>query len=406
MVNGECRAAGRDVSLVLLILYTNKYFMNKIFCFSILLLISTTLHGQSFGNIKELITLSQQEPLDIETSLTNSGFSYSGKTSQDRYEFEGYQESVQYAILPRVFQYNFVSRTTYLAFYSQLKKSGYSYQVGNVIILSTNTEKEATVFVKGGTQVSLVDMTEDDVESYAALIIPVDVGGSSGGYSDSKDNIAYGGFYAAVLFPRGVIANQPSQSTSIQQEFNGLGGIGAKTGFEFGISGVAGLNNLNEKLPYFLDFGVSLKAMYGLQPFSYESLGSPYDDFDYNNFIKLGGGGGPAIVLTPIRDADLRLFFYYDFLPSANFGGSIVYNGDEPNYEQEISRDVPSFALARAFGFTLKYEDIFIGIETSKYTDKSSYTNSYGYGAPLTQEKFNAKLPIQQLVLRIGYNFY
>lgn len=380
--------------------------MNKIFCFSILLLISTNLLGQNFANIKELITLSRQEPLDIETSLTNLGFTYSGKTSQDRYEFEAYQESVQYAILPRVFQYNFSSRTTYLAFYSQLKKSGYSYQVGNVIILSTNSEKEATVFSKGGTQVSLVDMSKDDIESYAALIVPAEGGSSSGGYSDSKDNISFGGFYAAVLFPRGIIANQPSQSTTIQQEFNGFGGIGAKTGFEFGISGVAGLNSLNEKLPYFLDFGVSLKAMYGLQPFSYESLGSPYDDFDYNNFIKLGGGGGPAIALTPFRDVDLRLFVYYDFLPSANFGGSIVYNGDEPDYEQNISRDGPSFALARAFGFALKYQDIFIGIETSKYTDQADYTNSYGYGTPLTEEPFKAKLPIQQLVLKVGYNFY
>lgn len=380
--------------------------MKKITCFFILIQISAITFGQSFVNIKEIITLSQQDPIDIESSLSNLGFSFSGKNSQDRYEFEGYQESVQYAILPRVFQYNFTSRSTYLAFYSELKKSGYSFQTGNVIVLSTNTEKEATVFKKGGIQVSLVDMSRDGVESYAALIIPAEDENSSGGYSDSKDNISYGGFYAAVLFPRGIIADQPSQNTTIQQEFNGLGGIGAKTGFEFGISGVAGLNSLNERLPYFLDFGVSLKAMCGLQPFSYEGLGAPYDDFVYNNFIKLGGGGGPAIALTPIRDVDLRLFFYYDFLPSANFGGSIVYNGDEPNYEQEISRDAPSFALAKAFGFTLKYEDIFIGVETSKYTDKSNYTNSYGYGTPLTQEPFNAKLPIQQLVLKIGYNFY
>jgi hypothetical protein len=380
--------------------------MNKIFCFSLLLLISPNFFGQSFGNIKEIISLSHKEPLEIETSLSNLGFTYSGKTSQDRYEFEGYQESVQYAILPRVFQYNFSSRTTYLAFYSQLKKSGYSYQVGNVIVLSTNSEKEATVFEKGGTQVSLVDMSKDGVESYAALIVQTDKGSKSGRYSDSKDIVSYGGFYTALLFPRGIIANQPSQSTSIQQDFQGFGGIGAKTGFEFGLSGVSGLNSLNEKLPYFLDFGVSLKLMYGLQPFSYEGLGTPYDDFEYNSFIKLGGGGGPAIVLSPIRDLDLRLFFYYDFLPSANFGGTIEYIGNEPNYEQKIARDSPSFALTRAFGLTLKYENVFIGLETSKYIDKANYTNAYGYGAPLTQEPFKAKLPIQQLILKVGYNFY
>jgi hypothetical protein len=381
--------------------------MKNIFSFlSLIILLNTNTFGQSFSTIKEVISVSQKEPLEIETFLSNLGFFYSGKTSEDRYAFVGSGESIQYAILPRVFQYNFTSRTTYLTFYSELKKSGYSFRVGNVIVLNDQSEKEATIFEKGSVQVSLVDMSKDDDESYAALITPDNGEGNSGSYADSKDDISYGGFYASVLFPRGIVATEPSQNTTLQQEFNGTGGIGASTGFEIGISGVAGLNRLNERLPYFLDFGVSLKLMCGVQPFSYESLGAPFDDFDYNSFIKVGAGGGPSIILSPFRDLDFRFIFYYDFLPSANFGGTIIYNGDEPYYEQKISREEPSFALARAFGFTLKYNDVFLGIEKSTYVDQANYVNEYGYNSQLTKEPFKSKLPFDQLVLKIGYNFY
>ncbi|MBU2018173.1 MAG: hypothetical protein KJ941_00890 [Bacteroidetes bacterium] len=372
----------------------------------LILLIGNYSFSQTFKSVNELINISKKDPSALEKELSVKGFSFIGK-DKERQEFSKFGEKVSYELNPRVFQYSFRDRTSYLNYYSQMEKSGFTITKGKVTKLENDQDENANIFEKGKVQISLIDISENNEEEYSILIYPFynesATRTSSANNNSSKESISYGNVYVAVMLPKSKMGDPASKSTTIKQDMQGQGGMGATAGFEGGWSGVAGFNSLNSKLPFFLNFGLSLKLMGGIQPFSYENLGKPYDDYKYNGFAKMGGGGGPAIVLSPFRDADFRLTFYYDFLPSANFGGSIVYDGPDANYSQTIERDDASFALIKVFGFSLKYESILFGVETSKYTDQASYTNNYGYVGNMGSDKFKAKLPINQLIFKFGF---
>jgi hypothetical protein len=369
-------------------------------------LIVNSFYSQTFATVNELIALSKKDPSSLEKTLNLKGFKFVGKDGE-RQEFSKFGESISYEMNPRVVQYNFTERSSYLEFYTHLQKGGYVISKGKVTNIDDDEEHDANIFDKGKVHICLVDSGSDEDINYTILIYPFQNASSSGSttQNSAKDPISYGNMYLALLLPKSKMASPASQSTTIQQDFQGQGGMGATAGFEGGWSGVVGSDLINSRLPYFLDLGLSLKLMGGIQPFSYESLGTPFDDYKYNGFVKAGLGGGPAVVLSPFRETDFRMAFYYDFLPSVNLGGSIVYNGPDTDYSQSIEKDAASFALIKVFGFSLKYQSLLLGIETSNYIDKADYTNSYGYTGNMGSNKFQAKLPVKQLILKIGYCF-
>jgi hypothetical protein len=360
--------------------------------------------SQSFKDVKEIISISIKDPIDLESILIGKGFSFSGK-KLERYKFTRSSESVSYELLPRVFQYSFYDRYYYLSFYSELKKAGFTISNSQVELIDSKGSKPATLFVKKGMKVYLVDFTNGTDHEYSILIYPgsnLDGGNMS---SINKDDISFVNFNISLLSPKGVAAQNPSENTTYQQDFNGDSGIGAKRAYGLGISGVSGLNAINRKLPHFLDFGISLGATFNIQPFSYESLGAPFDDFKYGSFMRLGFGGGPAIVLSPIQNVDFRLIFYYDFTPSVNFGGSLEYENTQYDYEESVVRDDISYALARAYGVSVKYNNVIFSVQKSTYYDRADYTLSYGYNGVLTKNKFKSNLFFEHLSFKLGIAF-
>jgi len=376
--------------------------------FVLIVLIGNTSFSQTFKTVNEIINISRKDPSALEKALALKGFSFVGK-EDERQRFSKSSEMISYELNPRVFQYSFEDRRSYLEFYSQMEKGGYIITKGKVTKIDDNKEVNANIFDKGKVHICLIDIGEDGEEEYSILIYPFNNNDNSNtsnsNQSSAKDPISYANMYVALMLPKSKMAKPASQSTTINQDFQGQGGMSATAGIEGGWSGIVGFDLINNKLPYFLDFGLSLKLMGGIQPFSYESLGDPFDDYKYSGFAKVGGGGGPAIVLSPFRETDFRMVFYYDFLPSASLGGSIVYNGPDSDYQQTIDRDGASFALIKVFGFSLKYQNVLFGIETSNYIDKGSYTNTYGYTGNIGNEKFKANLPVKQLILKLAYCF-
>jgi hypothetical protein len=382
--------------------------MNKIIFFLLLSITANQAFAQSFSTLNELLGLSRKNPKELEKALLLKGFSYDG-LEDERQKFSKLGEGLNYELNPRVLQYNFMSREYFLEYYAFMERSGYVITKSTVMSIDTDEEQNAQLFEKGKIRIFLYqsDMTEGS-ETYSILLYPFgneNSNSSSDNSNSGKESISFGNIYVALLSPRSAMANKPSSSNSIQQGLQGFAGMGATAGFEGGFSGIAGLNLINNRLPYFLDLGISLKIMGGLQPFSYESLGFPYDDYKYSSFAKVGGGGGPAVVLSPLRETDFRIIFYYDFLPSASLGGAITYDGEIPDYSQSMARKSGSFALIKAFGFSVKYQSVLLGIESSKYIDKGSYENKFGYTGNITTETFEAKLPVNQLIVKLAYCF-
>ncbi len=360
--------------------------------------------AQSFKDIKELISLSVKEPLELETTLNNKGFTFNGKKSE-RYGFYRIDERVSYELLPRAFQYSFTSRHHYLSFFSGLKKLGFSVSTSEVQLLDSKEKRSATLFAKKQMEIYLIDLTKGNDHEYSILIYPGPYINESNVNSLYKNDISFVGIHASTSSAGGVLSENPSETTSYQQDFNGESGMGIKRAYGLEISGISGLKSLNRKLPYFVDFGISLGTSFNVQPFSYESLGAPFDEFKYDAFMRAGLGGGPAILLSPFRNTDFRITFYYDFVPSVNFGGGLRYQNTTYNYEENVLRDKPSFTLVKAYGASIKYKSVIFSVQKSAYFDKANYTLSSGYNGILSQTKFNSNLFFDYLTFKLGVTF-
>jgi hypothetical protein len=371
-----------------------------------LLVVIATCHlfsfAQSFKDVKELISTALKDPIDLERILMSKGFDFEGKKAE-RYQFTRSNENVSYELLPRALQYSFSNRHYYLSFYSELKKYGFSLSNAEVELMDSKSVKPATLFVKKGMKIYLVDFTDGKDHEYSILIYPGSNLNSDNINSINKDDISFAGFTIGLSSPKGVITENPSENTTYEQDFTGVSGIGAKRAYSLGISGVSGLKSVNKKLPYFLDFGVSLGASFDIQPFSYENLGAPFDEFKYGPFMRFGLGAGPAIVLSPLQNKDFRIVLYYDFVPSLNFGGSLTYQNDQ--YEESVLRDDASFSLAKAYGLSVKYNSVIISIQKSAYYDIADYTLTYGYSGNLTDAKFKSNLFFNHLSFKLGIIF-
>jgi hypothetical protein len=211
------------------------------------------------------------------------------------------------------------------------------------------------------------------------------------------------------MLPRGIIAEVPDQNSSYADDYTGLGGLGAKPGFQSGLGGFIGFNGLNKGLPRPLYLGMVLDAEFGMQPFSYEPLGEPYDDYTYTDFMKLAGGAGLGLAIKPVADADFNFAFYYMLSAAASFGGTFDYQGD--NVHETMTREDATAAFVKSFGLHLKTGSVFAAIDFSNYTDKGKYTldrkirdpNSSNFsGVPF---EIQGEVPIRQITLKIGLTF-
>jgi len=373
--------------------------MKLIYLTLLSIILSLKVSSQSFKNVNELISFSRKTPSDLEKKLSAKGFKYL-ETKNNRQHFSNSEEgtALNYELNPRILEFSFKDRQFYLDAYSNLEKTGYIISKGELITIGSGKKYTADKFSSMNNELYFFQYTESSKVIYEILVYPkVSNGGT---ILSDKEDFGYGCLYISLLTPKGLIADVPSPSNSVEQSFLGKAGIGAGRGWEFGLSGISGLYGVNKKLPYFIDFGLHLKLMAGFQTFALAST-----DYNYKNFIKLGGGGGPSITISPLRERDLRFSFYYDFIPSASMGGSVEYKGPNQNYSKKVARVGGSFAMIKVYGFEVKYKNISFALESSKYIDKGKYENESGTSGNVTKSKFDAAIQMNQMALKMGYCF-
>lgn len=397
---------------------------NLLIAFLAFVLINFSVSAQSFSNVDELLQLSEMDPLECEKTLTVKGFVFV-ETDGLKSEYRKSSEYLSYRVTPRRAHYKTTSRSFFLEVNSRLIKQGFVL-VSSEGFLEDDGDKspiKAQQYEKGKFTVWLFIRKDDYDDSKTYYHIQVDNSGPSSTkktsvdkskrsefkYKGDKSKIDYGYFSVGLIIPRGVIAEDPKANTTLEQDFNGLSGIGAKVGFEFAVGGIVGFTPLNNRLPHPLDFGIIMNGHFGVQPYSYESLGGNYDNYDFAGFMKAGAGIGPAMILTPFRETDFHISLYYKMDAGINFDGGFKYTGST-NYEETLERDAISFAWVKSYGFHLYGANIFGGVEFSNYTDKGLFnlTQSYfdtGNNFVYNTQQIQAALPIKQITLKIGFTF-
>jgi hypothetical protein len=358
---------------------------------------SQTIIGQNFKNINEIVSISQKKPSDLEKALVAKGFRYeSTEKSRQLFSHTIGNASISYELAPRVFEYTFYDRQFYLDAFSRVQKADYLFSKGEVISLENSKKYTADKFSKDGTVLYFLQISEKGKsDQFKILIYP-----SSSGKSASKNDFGYGNFYVGLVLPKGILGESPSPQGTVEQAFVGNSGMGAGKGVELGFSGISGFYSINKSLPYFVDFGLHMRALAGFQPYALAS-----STFNYKNFGRFGAGGGPSISFSPFRNSDLSASFFYDFIPTGNFGGNMEYNGSDATYSNTVKRNDVSFALARNYGFELKYESLMFGLEKSNFTDKGVFDKQQGYNGNISSTTINAGIPFQQAAVKFGFVF-
>ncbi len=376
------------------------------------------LQAQSFANIDELLQLSEMDPLECEKTLTAKGFRFI-ETDGLKSQYRNSSEYVVYQISPRRTNYKTMNRMFFLEVNSRLIKQGFVLINSEATLEGQNTKIKAQEYEKGKLTVWLFTDKDGGETTYN---IQVDNNSPSSTkksattskksdfkYKGDKEKIDYGYFSIGLIIPRGVITEAPDPNTSYYQDYNGLSGIGATVGVEGAVGGVIGLTPLNQKLPHALDFGILLHGQFGVQPHSYKSLGGLYEDYSYSALMRAGAGVGPALVVTPFRDADFHLTFYYKMEAGINFDGGFEYVGGE-NFDETVARESVSFAWIKSYGIHIYGGSVFGGVEFSNYTDKGTFNVTQSYFDANDQyisnaSTFDAALPVKQITVKIGLAF-
>lgn len=384
-------------------------------------LLSPRLYAQSFSNVDELLQLSDMDPLECEKTLLQKGFKFV-ETDGLESEYSTYSEYMTYEISPRRVHYQMEDRLFFLEVTSRLIKEGYVLtDTEGVLEDDEDTKVKAQKYVKGKFSIWLFTDEEFGETRYHVQIensspSSVKKSANTGStkseykYKGDKDPIDFGYFHVGLGIPRGIIGEEPTSASTLTEDYTGQSGIGGKEGFNTGFGGVLGFTRLNHALPHGLDIGVILGGQLAMQPFSYEPLGDPYDDYTYNGFGRMSGGLGPCIALTPVRDADFKLIPFYKLEAAVAFGGTFEYIGAE-SFEQSLERDSESFAWVKTYGINMKAGGFFAGAEFSSYVDKGEFTLSQSVYDPNSGQyidsngSLEAALPIKQLTLKIGMAF-
>lgn len=343
--------------------------------------------AQSFTNIDELLQLSEMDPLECEKLLTSKGFKFQ-ETDGLKSSYSKAGEAVSYRVSPRRAHYMSTSRTFFLEVNSRLIKQGFVLANSEGVLEDKGTTIKAQEYQKGKFTVWLYIDKETDQTYYNVQVdnsdpssvkkAPSTSGKSTYNYKGDKEPVNYGYFSLGLILPRGIIAEAPKATSTYNQDYTGQSGLGAKAGFESSVGGVLGITPLNKVLPHALDFGIILNGQFGMQPYSYKSLGNPYDDYTYNSFMKAGAGAGPAVVLTPFRESDFHISFYYKVEAGLNFDGGFRYSGTA-SYEETLKRDAVSFAWVKSYGIHIFGGGVFGGVEFSNYTDKGTFNYDQSY---------------------------
>jgi|GEM_PF-2849601 len=386
-----------------------------IFTLFLINMINQNAIAQSFVNIDELLQLSEMDPLELEKTVISKGLKFI-KTDGLKSSYANSRESLEYMITPRTVIYTGLDRIFFLEVNSKIIKEGFVLVSAEAVLQESQRTVKAQQYQKGKFTVWLHTSEESDGTNY---IVQIDNSSPSSvkklktstgqktdfKYKGDKSRIDYGYFYIGLINPRGTITETPKANTTYAYDYAGMSGIGAKKGFEFGIGGVLGITGLNKKLPYFMDFGVWLGADFGVQPYSYESLGAPYDDYVYNGFWRAGGGVGPSMVITPFREADFHISFVYKVQAGGTFGGTFKYDGGD--FNSSLVRDEGYFSLIKTYGVYLHGGSLFGGVDFSSYVDKGTfiYRESYTAGNIANKVTFTANLPVNQINVKIGLAF-
>jgi hypothetical protein len=395
----------------------------KIFSILFFAFITVSINAQSFTTVDELLQLSELDPLAFEKSLTSKGFSFY-ETDGIKTKYSNLTETVSLTISPRMVSYVTYSRIFFLEANSRILKSGYRLVNTEAVLISDGTKVKAQQFEKDKLTVWL---GVDKIDGETIYYIQVDNSSPSslknaGGtetlkskenykYKGDKTDISFGFFSVGLMISRGITAEKPSPTTTIQQDFNGESGIGTDKGFEFDLGGIVGLYGLNKKLPHALDFGILIAGGFNILPYSYKSLGVPYSDYTYNGFITGRFGVGPTLTITPFRNADFHLSGFYKFSAGGNFAGGYKYSGTDYNEVTMTRDDDVSFTLIKSYGAMIHGGSVFGGIEFSKYIDKGKFTitesvyNSAAGEYVDMNTPIEAKLPFDIMSIKIGLLF-
>jgi hypothetical protein len=377
------------------------------------------LRAQSFTNVDELLSLSDMDPLECEKALTEKGFTFT-KTDGLKSTYTKYNEIIAYTITPRHVNYATYARSFFLEVNSRLIKQGFVLVSSEAVLEGESTSIKAQEYQKNKFTVWLWTSEDEDDETF--YHIQVDNSGPSSmkkadkttadkeyKYKGDKEIIDYGYWNVGLMLPRGIIAEVPDKNSSYMDDYTGKGGLGAKPGFQTGLGGFVGFNGLNNGLPRPLYLGLVLDAEFGMQPFSYEPVGEPYDEYTYNDFMKLAGGAGLGLAIKPSDEADFNFTFYYMLSVAASFGGTFDYQGTD--IHETMTREDATAALIKSFGLQLKTGSVFGAIDFSNYTDKGKYTldrklldpnSGTFYGNPFD---IQGEIPIRQITLKIGVSF-
>lgn len=394
--------------------------VQKIFLTLLFSALAFGLRAQSFTNVDELLSLSDMDPLECEKALTEKGFTFT-KTDGLKSNYSNYTEVIAYTITPRHVNYATYSRPFFLEVNSRLIKQGFVLVSSEAVLEGESQTIKAQEYQKNKFIVWLWTSQDDESEE---TIYHIQVDNSSPSsmkkaentsstkeykYKGDKDIIDYGYWNVGLMLPRGIIAEEPDKTSSYMDDYTGQGGLGAKPGFQTGLGGFVGFNGLNKGLPRPLYLGLVLDAEFGMQPFSYEPLGEPYDAYTYTDFMKLAGGAGFGLAVKPSSEADFNFTFYYMLSAAASFGGTFDYQGT--NVHETMTREDATAALIKSYGLQLKTGSVFGAIDFSNYTDKGKYTldrkiyNSNTGNFEGTPFEINGEVPIRQITLKIGVAF-
>jgi hypothetical protein len=379
------------------------------------------LRAQSFSNVDELLLMSDMDPLECEKALTEKGFTFQ-KTDGLKSNYSNYNEVIAYTVTPRHVNYATYNRTFFLEVNSRLIKQGFVLVSSEAVLEGESKSIKAQEYQKGKFTIWLWT-SQDDEDDDIVYHIQVDNSSPSSTkkadnpssrkeykYKGEKEMIDYGYWNVGLMLPQGVIAQEPDKNSSYTADYTGKKGFGAKPGFQTGLGGFFGFDGLNKSLPRPLYLGVLLGAEFGMQSFSYESLGEPYDAYRYDPFYKLAANGGLGVAVKPSEGADFLFSLYYKLGAAANFGGTFEYIGSQ-GFTETMTRETTTAALIKSFGLHLKAGSVFGAVDFSNYTDKGTFTLDQKIYNPSTGNyegtpvEIKGAIPIRQITLKIGLAF-
>lgn len=358
-----------------------------------------------FASMKDLVGLMKKKNSEIEEILNLKGLKFNKIITSENSNNGEYMcfsnpsgmDYFCYSSRPRRIAYNFNDRLFYVNASDELVRMGFKGPVKTDMIDVDGKESSGSLFEKGNIRVVLGYYEESKI--YRILIQKSDSRVSSG--SGNNYNHSYFGLTGGILLPQGVFAESPDINASFTDDYNSLSGMGATKGYCVSGSGFIALNSLNARLPNLLGLGFKMSGFGTFQPFSYDELGSPYDDYTCDRFSRFGLGVGPAISLA--NSEGLQFVSFFEVQPSFCGGGELKYDGSDSFFYHTILRKESGVTLGMHTGFEFSIKNFVLGMGYMWYTDEATFESDDSFNGT---QIVNSNLKINQVSLSLGLRFF